>query len=738
MDMGLLRQRLNIMICQMMIISLFVCSAGVCYAYGEGDQRANESSYICGPGYINAAKQKTEAIVSQQSQKKTFWETLIDRVRNNISDNLYEETVDKPKLELQKRVNTEDAGGAISETALSFDAAGLSGSITYNVAIGSGTNQEMDANDRILAEVFDGIRHVYVGYENVGVDDIRQAMESACSGDIVLVKARLKSYGAATPADLVSLKDGVRLYSTASAEAAQATIGALRILNTTGHTEVMGFNIGILFIGGASNVTIVNNTFDTGSRIAVMNCKNVLFKNNIANGYSFSREDLLSNNPVTQLLLNTKGFIILASNGVTFSNNIISATMFGYASTLSLNNNLFYDNTILNFYSNSTVISSENNYEGINGISLRRGARLDSTNDYFSSLRQGALLENEFVETALGKDWRDDSKLSMSSNLNRLYYIGISSLTNNLSPFGIYNLGGSVTIGKLSRSSNEIRMQSYNISLVGSGNYEDSYSLKNALTYDNSLFMMSLSQMNLFGSGFNNMENYALAGAWILESFVLSKYSNGAEMILSQEDMDNIDSLLAVFENPTLDQMTIMEVIAKLLIDISKINAGGDETVTMDAETAQFLKEVAAVLLAQSNPDLLSLEAAGNLKKIFYDLDSAKNDLMAKYEAGVKPYYDELRVILVKNAENLQLNSILSGSLQKKELEDLPPADMDKIIENLKKKAKKSFEEEYVLQEEAKLRQQYVEPNKNMVRSEMKVLMQKATRELSKILDLKT
>jgi hypothetical protein len=69
------------------------------------------------------------------------------------------------------------------------------------------------------------------------------------------------------------------------------------------------------------------------------------------------------------------------------------------------------------------------------------------------------------------------------------------------------------------------------------------------------------------------------------------------------------------------------------------------------------------------------------------------------------------------------------------ELGRIEPNDVDKLLEKLRKASNKSFEESYILQEEAKLRSKYVDPNKKAFEDKMKAMLEGFTQRLSKILE---
>jgi DNA-directed RNA polymerase sigma subunit (sigma70/sigma32) len=143
----------------------------------------------------------------------------------------------------------------------------------------------------------------------------------------------------------------------------------------------------------------------------------------------------------------------------------------------------------------------------------------------------------------------------------------------------------------------------------------------------------------------------------------------------------------------------------------------------------------ASILIAQAIPDLLKEGDIANIKAIFIELNTSKASIMLGYQKSTKPYYDEIKKLLSKNIALLQLNDIISKGILEKELATLEPSEVDKILNKMRKAEKKTFEEEYMLQQEAKYRNQYIDPNKKLLEENMKLMMKNFTGRLSKVLE---
>ena len=72
--------------------------------------------------------------------------------------------------------------------------------------------------------------------------------------------------------------------------------------------------------------------------------------------------------------------------------------------------------------------------------------------------------------------------------------------------------------------------------------------------------------------------------------------------------------------------------------------------------------------------------------------------------------------------------------MSKEELDKLPPSELDKILEKIKKEENRTFEEEYILQQEAKYRKEYIDPNKKKLEDDMKNMLNNFTSKINGVL----
>jgi Ca2+-binding EF-hand superfamily protein len=196
-----------------------------------------------------------------------------------------------------------------------------------------------------------------------------------------------------------------------------------------------------------------------------------------------------------------------------------------------------------------------------------------------------------------------------------------------------------------------------------------------------------------------------------------------------KDETDQSSSLSAAKE-PTQDQQVVIDSITSLLSDMSDIEKPGDNP-ELEKASSELLAMVANVLLAQAIPDLLKEGDMSNIRNIFSQLDSGKSKILSDYVQSTKPYYDEVKKIIERNAGALDTQMDLKKLLQK----EVPRSEIDKILEELKRKSKRSSEEEYILQQESKLKEKYIDPNKKKLEEDMKEMLSDVTKKLSATLE---
>jgi hypothetical protein len=222
------------------------------------------------------------------------------------------------------------------------------------------------------------------------------------------------------------------------------------------------------------------------------------------------------------------------------------------------------------------------------------------------------------------------------------------------------------------------------------------------------------------------------------EKDALTKYALALPLQGINSDNMKIASILAsILTNPTEDQKLLIDSITSLLSNVDKLEKEGKGAASPELKKAtdDLVQMVAALLITQAIPDLLKEGDAANIKNTFTDLNDRKTKIFLEYNEMVKPYYDEIKDLLAKNMALLQLNNIIAKNMMENEIAKLDPSELGKIIDKIRKLEKKSFEEDYILQQESKYHKKYMESANKILGEKMKLLMKDFTRRIYTILD---
>ena len=206
-------------------------------------------------------------------------------------------------------------------------------------------------------------------------------------------------------------------------------------------------------------------------------------------------------------------------------------------------------------------------------------------------------------------------------------------------------------------------------------------------------------------------------------------------MFVAMDGMDVMAMLSEIFKDPTDMQKKIIDTLASLLSELNELaEKDGEAEQELKRAADQFVQMAAAAIVAQAIPDLLKEGDVTSIKTLFGQLEKAKSGLLSKYNTSIKGYYDEMKKVLAKNISVLQLKNLLAKELTEKELEDLPPTEIDKLLAKIKSAEDDSFEVKYVVQQENKSREKYVTQSKKELEKEMAGCLDEFTQKLSDIL----
>ena len=204
---------------------------------------------------------------------------------------------------------------------------------------------------------------------------------------------------------------------------------------------------------------------------------------------------------------------------------------------------------------------------------------------------------------------------------------------------------------------------------------------------------------------------------------------------VNSESMEAAVSLANILKNATEEQKFIIDSIKALLADVARLEEALNKPMgALKKAENDLLNAGVNILLAQAIPDLLKKDDIANIRLVFSELDGAKKNIFSEYEKSAKLYYESVLKDFAKNIGVLQLNNILNPHLTQAELDKLPRSEIDKILEKIRKRGAKTFEEEYILQQEVKYRKVYMEPAGKKLEEGMKKVLRDFTVRVNGIL----
>jgi len=686
-----------------LLISLTI-STGYAYAWNSSDHTERLSSgqsNVFSPGYINAAKQQAMEVSRQANQSKSWWDKLVDTIKNKMSSDVVEDANTKVKPELKKktsskattltnttRVLTADELSFLKGTGTAHGTAVVDDGETYYVTtiinapghLGNNipSTDTVQQGGTYYWEEFDGVRYIYAGTagdQNQSVDVIKGALALARrymdEGKTVGILVASGKYGTDSASDTFSLMSNMKVYGGYDADGMRDITTNETILNAyvsmadINNTEINGFTISnsnstqCIFLDRSYDISIINNKFI----------------NTYGGGWG-----------------NGWGIKILDNSNITISNNEINANQafwdwgtypyFGYTGPIG---DIIYKDNALNtpggagWGGHSTIIADTGLATGPQTLN-----------------REFTISESSFTTTnsisKLSSDYR--SNIS-SSNIYGTY---------SLSPYGAF----------ASLSNNSLA--------------------QNAAS---SILRSLLSNKNALAQSGLDYSNEALIGKIVTESLGITL---GVPSLTATEgripEMQVVLALADILRNPTEDQKLVLDAVEGLLKDMKNIqDKAGVNTLELTKAENDLLQMVANVLLAQGVPGLLKAGDIEGIKGIFKDLGQSKDSIMLDYTQSIKPYYNNIVKELTANLAILQLKGMLSKKITEEELRRFEPREIDKIIENIRKANDKSFELEYILQQDAKYRKEYLDPSNKALEDKMKKMMRGFTSKLNKALE---
>lgn len=647
------------------------------------DKNTKDSASIFSPGYINATKQKTQTIIEQATPKKSLFGTMMEFVGDILFMGSSKEPSDDVVPYLKKKTSSlNTASQAITNTS---DAA-VEGSAHYDIQFGGGTNKTYDSG-RLISEIISGKLHVYVGFEDVGmavpeVSDprtIQDAVDYASSkgGGIVIVKG-----GTSYDAGFI-VKDGVSVYG--------------------GYNE-----------DGTRDV--VNNSTDYYGLIGAWDIANPIE----ISGFTFNSMDGIDIARTSNLTLSYNNFYGATPLDPSNTDRTFGFGIKTYDSSVTLSRNNFYTIWSIWVESNSTVRSINNNYFTDDNSLMSFGSTARGGAD--SSMITSA---NDYFVGGLPPDG-----------------MGITVANPVSQPNARYAEPGGVSLTNKGLSQNAITRQNYY--RAGGHEFYENIMLdaKDGGEFDTKIAGSALKAMILGKAGGKSMSGKIN----IVESAVvtmLEEAVNISTLALPLGNMKDsrsndtviIQTLANLLNNPTDDQEKLLDILESLVAESEKAQAEASNPAAIKQAEDALLQVVAAALLAQAIPDLLKEGDISNIKLIFMELDKKKEAILTEYKESTRPYYDEIVKEISKNMAILKFKGMISNDMMEDDLRKILPSEIMKIIDKIRNSNDKSFEEEYMLQQEAKYRKKYLDSNRRLLEERMKGLLKDFTKRIFSTLE---
>jgi hypothetical protein len=672
------------------LAALLIMPLGSAYAYDGSDKLSDGSSSVFSPGYINAAKQKTEAVIAQLDPKKSFMERLVENIKNGVSGNV-DKTADTKVTADIKNKTSNISGKTVDTQTTQWD--------PNNGAVNIGTGTAIiDGSGNTIGELVESQRYIFAGF-SVGSQTISGALASAQAGDIVLARG-------GTYYEEITLKDGVSIFGSYMENGER---------DFTNRTKIWGIvaNQWEEDIGGCrSNIEI--NGFDT-QYIKINWGQNITIKNNNIDGFAyFSSRDFMSS------FENINGLIIDNNNFTYTDPNLVPDLFMGQVMINSCTG-LITSNTFTNCgprtgYSGYAMYFSGNNYMAPIAMWIGSEGFL-SDNDYY---------KDGFTDMPPGSTVWDFSITNMATSVNA----PVSGPTLPLLTITTATSSATTLVNPYIYDKN-----SY------SSLYRNAFTTYSAQEYKNAtaeIFRILLSNKNVLDAKMGGSLDEAAIGRLITETLNVSVGApNLTAMGFGTSETQITLALANILKNPTEDQKLLIDAITSLLLDMSKIEGEAGKSDELTKAENDLLQMVAAVLLAQGIPDLFKEGDVENMKGMFKDLGASKDKVLLEYRDSIRPYYNNIAKEIAANIAVLEIKGIVNKKLSEEELRKMEPREIDRILKKIRENNDKSFELQYILQQDLKYRKEYLEPSKKLMEDSMRNILGNFTKSLSEALEEK-
>ncbi|MDD3904933.1 MAG: hypothetical protein PHS46_00190 [Candidatus Omnitrophica bacterium] len=681
----------------------------------DGIERSYRStSYVFGPSYVNVFMQRSEALRNKaQQQPKSLLSRLIEVVKNKLTKDVKESTVKtpaKPKLQMKQSARNSIARTASTiTTPMSPDGlvTGISnlGSGNYEITLKSGAREIVN---------FEDYTNKYNALWQASYDtNFFTLWDSAV--------AKEYSSGQAYQNALNLLLSGYKIED----------VGSVAVQSTVEHIETysLGWSIDgteqiiVEYVENTPGIyEYMNSKYTSGdySPVAVYDSDDPLSSNII--GYNIVLTQTISSEKfatrttyetITQYESQYKWVAWGEWTETVWDSSVQEAHWDEASQSFQYSNGAYVTTTVTGWdYSTAVTRIGDEHAAFLETIySVARVNAANDTTDYAANYAYEYINNQAFTATqehysyVINNEWANDYAALHSTFEVR----EAEQLTEGIP----YNTAAVLSDGTV------IGFGYYLLSNSNDTFYNQSASTLNAK--DASL----LFTMNLFGQNALSLDGVSKEPS--SENFI------GTDMFVLMDG--NIGTVLAdIVKNPDATQREVLISISGFLEEINGAQMAGVDSAEIEQAKQDLINAVADLLMAQAVPDLLNSGDIASVKAIFSDLNSAKEKMVSEFMSAAKPYYDNIVRDMEKSIEILKSNNVLNPNMTREDLKKLPPCDLEKILDKMRKTEKRIFEAEYILQQEVKYRNAYIEPNKQRLEEEMKSMMNDFTGKINGML----
>ena len=666
---------------------------GVSFAGSNGNDKhlSEDASKEMNPGWLNADLYKTYKIKEvKEGEKGARAGKEAEYLEQELGQSLAENTTTKVQPDLKKKTSS----GNASDQTTTAGTAIIDEDDSFIPDIGNGTDQRdedgelvSETGKRMVSEMIDGRRCYYLGFTNVGVSSIQDAVNLSRDSGIIIAKSG--SY-----AGDVTMSGQIRLYGGYGENGTRdvwgspteilgkititdeeiKTLNGLKLNDISGvcPPKPAGSTWGNVTIGGSIFAGLAD--FSAGNYVTIQSCRFLSGSSLVGHGKVTSSDFYDADITALHPTIDESTITISGSNfygDADFDGTICDPNDYPYDQEIVAYNNFF-----------------ENSEQAIGGTV--DGPAIGASIPYTYS--PVTLFTEKVTDSVISStDSELDSPMFYSSrDYSKIKsYLGLPSgylsSTNYINPSTISPVFKSLLENK--------------DSAMGDGGVIDPNLIEK-------MMVNALEQSVLFLS----------------------------DVELSVQDMEIAMILANILQNPTEDQKLIIDVMESIMNEARKLKEEtGDEELKEASD--DFTEMVATALLAQAIPDLLKEDDMSNIKSIFKEMDVEKGQILSEYEDSVKAYHSSLVKELAANIATLQIKDLLSKDLTEKELRELPTQRIDEIINKIRNVKDKTITEEQILKHEAKYREEHLTPAKQIFEKNMKTLLCGFTRKLFSVLD---